>query len=171
MIQNYKEHTPRVADSAYVHPSAVIIGEVAIGANSSVWPNATVRGDDGSITIGDNCSIQDGSVVHLTKGLSNTVVEDCVTVGHNVILHGCHVEEGSLIGMGAIIMDNARVGKQSLIGAGALVLQRMQIPPGSLVLGNPAQVVRPLSDEEIAGLAWSWRHYVERTEYYREHVK
>ena len=171
MIQCYKNKTPQVAQNAYVHPSAVLIGDVTVGEHSSIWPNTTLRGDDGSITIGKNTSIQDGTVVHLTSDLSSTTVEDCVTVGHNVILHGCHVEEGALIGMGAILLDNVRVGHHSLVGAGALVLQRMEIPPYSLVLGNPAKVVRQLTEDEIKNLQSSWEHYVERTQYYLEHVK
>jgi carbonic anhydrase/acetyltransferase-like protein (isoleucine patch superfamily) len=171
MIQSYKDKTPQVDENAYVHPSAVLIGDVVVGEHSGIWPNATLRGDDGRIVIGRNTSIQDGSVVHLTEGLSNTTVEDCVTVGHKVILHGCHIEEGALIGMGAILMDNVRVGHHSLVGAGALVLQRMVIPPRSLVLGNPAKVVRELSDEEVERLQWSWEHYVERTKYYLLNVK
>lgn len=171
MIQTYKGATPQVSKNAYVHPSAVLIGNVTIGEHSSIWPHSSLRGDDGPIIIGKNTSIQDGSVVHLTTDLSSTTVEDCVTVGHKVILHGCHVEEGSLIGMGAILMDNARVGHHSLVGAGALVLQRMQIPPYSLVLGNPAKVIRRLTDEEIERLSWSWEHYVVRTKYYLKNVK
>ncbi len=169
--ESFDGHWPEVDESAFVHRSAVLIGKIKIGAESSVWPHTTIRADDGRITIGARTSIQDGSVVHLTNGLSHTVVGDQVTVGHRVILHGCEVEDGCLIGMGAIILDNARIGAQSLVGAGALVTQNKVIPPRSLVLGSPAKVVRQLTDEEVARLDLSWQAYVHNGRLYKDKDK
>jgi len=165
-LEPYQEHTPQVAPGAYVHEDATVIGQVTIGEESSIWPAAVLRGDDGPIRVGRQTSIQDGSVVHMTRGLSETTVGDRVTVGHKVLLHGCAVEDECLIGMGAILLDNARIGRGSLVGAGALVLQNMEVPPGSLVLGSPAKVVRPLDEKERGMIAHGWREYVERTAEY-----
>lgn len=166
-FERYLDFEPQVADDAYVHEDATVIGDVVIGARSSIWPAAVLRGDDASIRIGAETSIQDGSVVHTTKDLSTCSVGDRVTVGHKVILHGCTVEDECLIGMGAIILDNAVIGKGSLVGAGALVTQNRQIPPGSLVLGAPAKVVRPCGDAERAMIENGWKEYVERGAEYR----
>jgi carbonic anhydrase/acetyltransferase-like protein (isoleucine patch superfamily) len=167
MIEQYREHSPIIDESAYIHASAVVIGEVTIGAESSVWPNTTLRADDGHIIVGSQTSIQDGSVVHMTSNLSDTNIGSRVTVGHKVLLHGCQIEDDCLIGMGAILLDNVCVGHHSLIGAGALVLQRTEIPPYSLVLGSPARVVRKVTEQELEQIEFGWRHYVERTRIYR----
>ncbi len=166
-LERYKEHTPRVDPAAYVHEDATLIGDVEVGPEASIWPGAVLRGDDGAIRIGARTSIQDGSVVHTTKGLSTTRVGDRVTVGHNVILHGCTVEDDCLIGMGAILLDNCVIGRGSLVGAGALVTQNKVIPPGSLVLGNPARIVRPCGEKERGMIDHGWREYVERGGEYR----
>jgi carbonic anhydrase/acetyltransferase-like protein (isoleucine patch superfamily) len=141
---------------------------VVIGAQSSVWFGAVVRGDVYYIRIGERTNIQDGTVVHVTNGTHATVLEDEVTVGHNVTLHGCHVGRGCLVGMGSIVMDGVEVGERSLIAAGALVSPGTRIPPRSLVLGVPARVKRKLTDEEVAGLDVYWRNYIEYTRLYRE---
>jgi carbonic anhydrase/acetyltransferase-like protein (isoleucine patch superfamily) len=167
MIEQYREHSPIIDASAYIHASAVVIGEVTIGAESSVWPNTTLRADDGHIIVGSQTSIQDGSVVHMTSNLSDTNIGSRVTVGHKVLLHGCQIEDDCLIGMGAILLDNVSVGHHSLIGAGALVLQRTEIPPYSLVLGSPARVVRKVSEQELEQIEFGWLHYVERARIYR----
>lgn len=166
MIESHRGNMPRIDPSAFVHPSAVLIGEVEIGAEASVWPNATLRGDDGRIEIGPRTSIQDGTVVHATDGISTTVVGACVTVGHNVTLHGAQVEDHCIIGMGSILLDNARVGAYSLIGAGTLITQRVEIPPRSLVLGSPGKVVREVTQDELEWIEYSWQRYVEHA---REH--
>src|SRR5688572_27413957 len=147
-LEPYKQHHPVVHPAAYVHPNATVIGDVVIDEEASIWPGAVLRGDDGPIRIGARTSIQDGSVVHMTKGLSATTVGARVTVGHNVILHGCTVEDDCLIGMGAILLDGAVIGRGSLVGAGALVTQNKVIPPGSVVLGNPGKVVRQAGEKE-----------------------
>jgi carbonic anhydrase/acetyltransferase-like protein (isoleucine patch superfamily) len=166
-IESYLHHLPRIHPTAYVHPLAAVIGDVEIGEWSSLWPAAAVRGDEGAIRIGARTSIQDGSVLHATRGESTVTVGERVTVGHKVILHGCMVEDECLIGMGAIVLDNVVVGRGSLVGAGALVTGRTRIPPGSLVLGSPARVVRPVGERERAMIEEGWRVYVERVREYR----
>ena len=158
----YREILPRIAASAFVHPAAVVIGDVELGEGASVWPQATLRGDEGRIVVGAGTNIQDGTTVHMTGGLSHTTMGAHVTVGHNCILHGCTIGDNALIGMGAIILDNAVVGEGALIGAGSLVTQNKVIPPGAMAFGNPAKVVRELNDEERAQLQVAWQHYVEQ---------
>jgi carbonic anhydrase/acetyltransferase-like protein (isoleucine patch superfamily) len=158
-LEPFEGHWPELHEDAFAHGSAVLIGQVKVGARASIWPNATLRGDDGRIEIGEDSNIQDGSVVHLTGGLSHTTVGCRVTVGHNVTLHGATVEDDCLVGMGAIVLDNAHVGHHSLIGAGALVTQGTQIPPYSLVLGSPAKVIRPLKEAELRQIDQGWRTY------------
>ena len=166
-FERYLDKEPQVAADAYVHEDATVIGDVTIGPRSTIWPAAVLRGDDAPIRIGAETSIQDGSVVHTTRDLSECSVGDRVTVGHKVILHGCRVEDECLIGMGAIILDNAVIGRGSLVGAGALVTQNKVIPPNSLVLGAPAKVVRECGDAERAMIETGWKEYVERGEEYR----
>lgn len=166
-LEPYRAHAPQIDATAYVHAAATVIGWVEVGAQSSIWPTAVLRGDDGAIRIGAQTSIQDGSVVHMTTGLSEVSVGDRVTVGHKVILHGCKVEDECLIGMGAIILDNAVIGRGSVVGAGALITQGKVIPPGSLVLGSPAKVVRACGDKERFLIDQGWREYVQRTAEYR----
>ncbi len=166
-IQSFEGHWPQIDPAAYVHPTSVLIGKVFIGPDSSIWPNTTLRGDDGTITIGAGTSIQDGTVVHLTGGLSHTAVGDRVTVGHNVTLHGATVGDNCLIGMGSIILDNVQIGEYCLVGAGALITQGKVIPPRSLVLGSPAKVVRQITDRELIQIEHSWKVYVEHAKRYR----
>ena len=168
MIRPFRGKHPQIHPTAYVADTAVVIGDVEIGAESSVWFGAVVRGDVFYIRIGARTNIQDGTVIHVTNGTHATILEDEVTVGHNVTLHGCHVERGCLVGMGSIVMDDVRVGAQSLIAAGALVSPGTQIPPRSLVMGVPARVKRPLTDEEVAGLDVYWQNYIEYTKLYKE---
>ncbi len=165
-IQTLGGHTPRIDPGAYVHPRAVLIGQVRVGAESSIWPCATLRGDDSLIAIGARTSVQDGAVIHTTDGLSETVVGDQVTVGHNVTLHGARVGDNCIIGMGSIILDNAEIGEFCIIGAGSLVTMNKVIPPYSLVLGSPARVVRELTAADLEQIDFSWRHYVKRCHMY-----
>lgn len=159
-LESYLHHRPRVHPDAWGHATAVVIGDVELGAEASLWPNTVLRGDQGAIKIGARTNIQDGSVLHSTHDLSTTTVGEECTVGHGVILHGCTVEDGCLIGMGAIVLDNAVVGAGSLVGAGALVVANMQIPPGSLVLGSPAKVIGPLNDKQRVQVVNGWQTYV-----------
>lgn len=161
MIEPFDGTHPTLGEGAWVHPAAVVIGRVTLGADVSVWPNATLRGDEGRIVIGDGSNIQDGTTVHMTGGRSETIVGARVTVGHNCILHGCVIEDDVLIGMGAIVLDNARVGRGCYIGAGTLITGDKVIPPGSLVFGNPMRVVRPCGAREAEWIDYAWRHYID----------
>jgi carbonic anhydrase/acetyltransferase-like protein (isoleucine patch superfamily) len=165
MIRSYRGVTPRIAVSAYVDPSAVVIGDVAIGERSSIWPNVTLRGDTALLKIGDETSIQDGSVMHADEGVPCTV-GNRVTVGHLVMLHGCTVEDDALIGIGAIILNNARIGKGAVVAAGALVPEGMEVPADTLVMGSPAKPRRAVTPEEQHRFAEGMRHYVEKAARY-----
>ncbi|HVF55565.1 MAG TPA: gamma carbonic anhydrase family protein [Pyrinomonadaceae bacterium] len=167
MIRPFRGKHPQIHPSAFIEESAQIIGDVHIGEGSSVWFGAVVRGDVFHIRIGARTNIQDGTVVHVSNGTHATILEDEVTVGHNVTLHGCYVERGCLVGMGSIVMDGVRVGAQSIVAAGALVSPGTIVPPRSLVIGVPAKVKRELTDEEVAGLDTFWQNYVEYTKQYK----
>jgi len=168
VIRPFQGKHPQVHETAYVEASAQVIGDVIVGEESSVWFNAVVRGDVHYIRIGARTNVQDGTVIHVSNGTHATILEDEVTIGHNVTLHGCHVERGCLIGMGAIVMDGVRVGAQSLVAAGALLSPGTIIPPRSLVIGVPAKVKRPLTPEEVAGLDQFWKNYIEYTKQYKQ---
>jgi carbonic anhydrase/acetyltransferase-like protein (isoleucine patch superfamily) len=168
MIHRFRDKFPQIHPSAYIAESADVIGDVIIGEESSIWFNTVVRGDVYYIRIGDRTNIQDGSVVHVTNGRHATILEDEVTVGHHVTLHGCYIGRCSLIGIGAIVMDDVEVGEQSLVAAGSLLTPGTKIPPRSLVMGYPAKVKRPLTDEEIHGLDYFWKNYIELTRRYKE---
>ena len=149
MIEPYLDMQPQVHPDAWVHPHAVLMGDVTIGARTTVWPGSVLRGDQGAIHIGAETSIQDGTIAHGTNGVSIVRVGDRCVVGHRVILHGCHVEDDCLIGMGATLLDTCHIGQFSIIGANALVPVGRKIPPRSLVMGVPGRIVRQLSDQEI----------------------
>ena len=148
MIIDYKNHTPKISDSAFIAPNATIIGDVEIGENSSVFFGAVVRGDIAPVRIGNNTNIQDLSVLHQTPGLPLTL-EDNVTIGHKVTLHSCTVKTGALIGMDSIVLDEAVIGENSFVGAGSLVTGGTVIPPNTLAFGRPAKVVRELTAEDL----------------------
>lgn len=164
------EDSPQVADSAWVAESATVIGRVSIGENASVWFGSTLRGDSDRIEIGDDSNVQDGSVLHVDPG-SPLVLGRGVTIGHQVMLHGCHVGDHSLIGIQAVVLDGARIGRNCLVGAGSLVTSGKSFPDGSLIMGSPARLVRPLTPEQIEGLARSAQHYVENARRYRESLR
>lgn len=167
MFEPYRGVLPRVDPEAFVHGTAVLIGDVAVGAWSSIWPNTTLRGDDGPIVVGEKSSIQDGSVVHMTRGTSTVTVGDRVTVGHSVTLHGCTIEDDCIIGMGAVVLDNAVVERGCIVGAGALIPPGKRVPAGSLVVGSPFRVVRTCTEADREMIEFSWREYVDRTREYR----
>ncbi|HEX7175196.1 MAG TPA: gamma carbonic anhydrase family protein [Pyrinomonadaceae bacterium] len=167
MIRPFRGKHPQIHPTAFIEESAQIIGDVVIGEGSSVWFNAVVRGDVFYIRIGARTNVQDGSVIHVSNGTHATILEDEVTVGHNVTLHGCHVERGCLVGMGSIVMDGVRVGERSLVAAGALLSPGTVVPPRSLVIGAPARVKRALTDEEVASLDLYWQNYIEYTKQYK----
>ena len=167
MIRPFRGVTPQIPASAYVDLSAQVIGDVHIGEESSVWCNAVLRGDMFYIRIGNRTNVQDNSVIHTRTGSHPTILEDEVTVGHSVTLHGCYVEQGSLIGIGSIVLDDVRVGTKSLVAAGSLIAPGTIIPPRSLVMGIPAKVKRPLTDEEVASLDLFGQNYVNFTKKYK----
>lgn len=168
MIRVYRGVYPKVAASAYVDPSAQVIGNVEIGERSSVWPNVTIRGDVNYIRIGEESNVQDNSVIHVEHDIYPTLIADRVTVGHSVTLHGCVIEDDCLIGIGAIVLNGAKVGAGSVIAAGALVPERMQIPPGSMVMGVPAKITRQVRPDEAERFRENAQNYVRYRQTYRE---
>lgn len=160
------ELRPRLGRGVYLAPSCTVIGDVELAEDASVWFGAVIRGDIGPIRIGPRSNIQDLACIHLTEGLSRTIVGADVTVGHGAILHGCTVGDGCLIGMGSILLDNVGVGAGSLVAAGSVVPPRMVIPPRSLVRGNPARVIREVTDDEAAMGPMGAAHYVENARRY-----
>jgi carbonic anhydrase/acetyltransferase-like protein (isoleucine patch superfamily) len=139
---------PRIPASAFVAPGAVVVGDVELGEDVSIWYGAVLRGDVGLIRIGDRTNVQDQACIHMTTGTSNSVIGAEVTLGHGVIVHGASIGDGALIGMGSILLDNCEIGAESLVAAGSVVPPRMQVPPRSLVRGQPAKVIRPLREDE-----------------------
>jgi gamma-carbonic anhydrase len=166
MLQAFKGVHPRVDASAFVHERATVIGDVTIGPGASVWPGAVLRGDDGPIVIGANTSIQDGTIIHATEGLSRTTVGARVTVGHQVVLHGCTIGDDSLIGMGAIVLDEAVIEAWAFVAAGTLVAPGKRVPTGQMMMGNPGKLVRALTDRDRAWITHSWNAYAKRTREY-----
>ena len=167
MIKSFQNFSPKIHESAFVADDAIIIGAVEIGAESSVWFGSILRGDVNHIRIGARTNVQDGSIIHVSRKTHSTILEDEVTLGHRVTLHGCHIETGCLIGIGAIILDGVRVGKNSLVAAGSLITPNTQIPPRSLVMGSPAKVKRELGDDEVKDLEKFWRNYVSLSRIYQ----
>lgn len=171
MILPHHGKWPAIHETAWVAPSADLIGEVSLGADSSVWFGVVIRGDVNTITIGDRTNIQDNSTLHVTRKTAKLVIGDDVTVGHQALLHGCQVGNRVLIGMGAIILDNAVIPDDSYVGAGALVTKNKTFPPGHLILGSPAQAVRPLEPKELEFLKKSAHHYVGDASEYKAYVR
>ncbi len=163
---DFLNQIPQIANSAYQHSSAIIIGDVVIGENSSIWPNAVIRGDVNFIRIGNNTNVQDLSMLHVNHRSSHDpagsplVIGNFVTIGHSVILHGCTIEDESLIGMGSIVMDKAVVQKHVLLAAGSLVPEGKVLESGYLYVGRPAKKVRALTPDEIAHFMYSASNYV-----------
>lgn len=153
--------------TGWVADSAQVIGDVHLGDNASVWFGAVIRGDNATINIGNNSNIQENSVIHTDAGLTVTLGEG-VTVGHLAMLHGCSIGDNSLIGIGAIVLNNAKIGKNCIIGANALVTENMQIPDNSVVMGSPAKVVKTLSEDKVAMLKLSAIHYVEKAQAFKK---
>ena len=166
MIKPFNTIHPKIHATAFVAHDAIIIGDVEIGEDASVWFGSIIRGDVNSIRIGARTNIQDATVIHVSSRTHSTVLEDNITVGHRVTLHGCHIESGCLIGIGAILLDGVRVGANSLVAAGSLLTPGTQIPPNSLVMGSPAKVKRELTSDELAYLDKSWQNYVELKKHY-----
>jgi carbonic anhydrase/acetyltransferase-like protein (isoleucine patch superfamily) len=168
MIRPYRGILPKVAPSAYIDPSAQVIGDVVVGERSSIWPNATVRGDVNYIRIGEETNVQDNSVLHVEHEIHPLLLGDRVTVGHAVVLHGCTVENECLIGIGAVVLNGVKVGAGSVVAAGSVVPEGMQIPPGSMVMGVPAKIKREVSAEEKERFRVNAQRYVESRKTYME---
>lgn len=149
MICRYKEFVPKISEKAFVAPTATVIGNVMVEDGASVWFGAVLRGDIDKIRIGKNSSIQDNTVIHVTGGKYPTIVGENVIVGHGCILHGCTIEDGALIGMGAVVMDDVKIGKHSIVAAGAVVVPHTEIPPFSVVAGIPAKVIRKVKESDL----------------------
>jgi carbonic anhydrase/acetyltransferase-like protein (isoleucine patch superfamily) len=166
LILNFEGKKPMVSEEAYIAENATVIGEVIIGKYSSIWYNVVLRGDIAKISIGNNTSVQDGSIVHCDTGVP-TIIGNNVTIGHNVLLHACKIGDSSLIGIGAIVLDGAEVGKGTIVGAGAIVTPRTKIPPFTMALGVPAKVVRNLTEEEVENLKKHAMDYVKLMKRYK----
>ena len=162
--------SPRLADTAWVADSAQVMGNVDLAADTSVWFGAVLRGDTEVIRVGRGSNIQDNSVVHADIGFPVMIGEN-VTIGHQVMLHGCSIGNGSLIGIQAVVLNGAKIGKHCLVGAGALVTEGQEFPDGSMIFGSPAKLVRQLTPEQMAGLDRSAEHYVENARRYRNGLK
>ena len=160
MLRPFKSVHPIVDPTAYIDSSAQVIGDVHIGAESSVWMNVVVRGDVNSIRIGARTNIQDLTLIHVMRETHPTVIGDDVTVGHSAVVHGTTIEDRCLIGMGAILLNGSRIGSGSIVAAGALITEGMVVPPGSMVMGTPAKVKRTLTPEEDASIQWYANNYV-----------
>jgi carbonic anhydrase/acetyltransferase-like protein (isoleucine patch superfamily) len=165
-IRTFQNHTPEIADTAYIDPAALVIGQVKIGADSSVWPMTVIRGDINTVTIGERTNIQDSSILHVTHdgpyspGGASLLIGNDVTVGHGVTLHACTLEDNCLIGIGSIVLDGAVIGKNAMLGAGSLVPGGKVLEGGYLWMGRPAKKVRELTIKEIEYLSYSAEHYV-----------
>jgi carbonic anhydrase/acetyltransferase-like protein (isoleucine patch superfamily) len=169
MIRSFRGMKPRIAASAYIDPGAHVIGDVEIGERSTVWPAVVLRGDIEPIRIGMGTNIQDGTVIHTDKGFP-AIIGDRVSVGHAAVLHGCTVEEDSLIGMGARVLNGARIGRGAVVAAGSLVPEGMEVPPDTLVMGAPAKPRRAVTAEEKARFQKGVAGYMERGKQYKEEL-
>ncbi len=167
MLMPYKGKMPVLHETVFAVESALIIGDVEIGAQSSVWFNAVVRGDVHYIRIGERTNVQDNCTLHVSNGTFSLNIGDDVTIGHNVTLHGCTIRDRCLIGMGAILLDGSEIGPDSVVGAGTLIKEGMKVPARSLVVGLPGRVVRTLTDEEVKKIKQSALNYID---YAREYI-
>ncbi|MDR2995271.1 MAG: gamma carbonic anhydrase family protein [Bacillus cereus] len=166
MIYPYKEKNPKIASSAFVADYVTITGDVSVGEESSIWFNTVIRGDVSPTIIGDRVNVQDQCTLHQSPKYP-LILEDDVTVGHQVILHSCHIKKDALIGMGSIILDGAEIGEGAFIGAGSLVSQGKKIPPNTLAFGRPAKVVRELTEADRKDMERIRTQYVEKGQYYK----
>jgi carbonic anhydrase/acetyltransferase-like protein (isoleucine patch superfamily) len=166
MLRAFQGRLPTLPASAYVDLSAQVLGDVALGEQSSVWMNAVLRGDVHSIRIGDRSNVQDCAVLHGMKGLYPVVVGDGCTIGHNATVHGCVLEDDVLVGMGAIVLNGAHIGAGSILAAGTVIPERMVVPPGSLVAGVPGKVRRAITPQDLESIRQYAQNYVEYTRVY-----
>jgi carbonic anhydrase/acetyltransferase-like protein (isoleucine patch superfamily) len=169
-VYRFGDDSPRLGAGAWVAESAQVIGRVALGARASVWYGSVLRGDSEWITLGDDCNVQDACVLHTDPGFP-LVLGRGVSIGHQAMLHGCTVGEGSLVGIHAVVMNGVRIGRNCIVGAGALVTEGKEFPDNSMILGAPARLARPLTPEQLAGLRHASEHYVENAERHRALVR
>ena len=170
MIYQLENRVPQLHDSAWVADNAVVIGTVVMEAGSSVWFNCVVRGDNDVITIGENSNVQDGAVLHTDTGFKLSIGRDC-TIGHQAMLHGCEIGEGSLIGIGSVVLNGAKIGQNSIVGAGSVVPEGKVYPDNVLILGSPAVVKRELKPAEYERIRYGAKHYVQNAARYRNSLK
>ena len=166
IIYPFKDKEPEISDSAYLAENTVVTGDVKIGDKSTIWFNTVIRGDVAPTVIGKKVSVQDNSVLHQSPN-NPLIIEDEVTIGHQVILHSCKIRKGALIGMGSIILDQAEIGEGAFIGAGSLVPQGKVIPPNTLAFGRPAKVIREITEEDRTDMERIVREYAEKGQYYK----
>ncbi|MGV3489587.1 MAG: gamma carbonic anhydrase family protein [Tuberibacillus sp.] len=170
MLIKFQSHFPRIHESVYISEGVKIIGDVTIGERSSVWFNTVIRGDEGPVTIGKRCNIQDNCMIHQYEEYP-VVLEDEVSVGHNVILHGCVVRRGALIGMGATVLGGAEIGEEAFIAAGTLIPPGKKIPPRTMVMGSPGRVVRELTESDFETLKLTVESYEKKAQKYKSEQK
>ena len=170
MLYSLAERKPVTRGDYFIAPNATIIGSVVIENNASIWFNVVVRGDNDTITIGENANVQDGCILHTDPGIQLTIGRN-VTIGHKVMLHGCTIGDGTLVGINSVILNHAVVGRHCLIGANALITEEKEIPDGSVVMGSPGKVVRMLDEQEIARLTLSAERYVANARRYRTSLR
>lgn len=168
-IYQYKDKVPQIHESAFVAKEAIIIGDVILSEDVSVWPGVVIRGDNEPITLGKGSNVQEGTVMHTDMGCPLTVADN-VTIGHQAMLHGCTIGEGSLIGIQAVILNRAVIGKNCLVGAGSVVTEGKVFPDNSLILGSPAKVVRELTPEALAGMKANAASYIAKKELFKQHL-
>jgi carbonic anhydrase/acetyltransferase-like protein (isoleucine patch superfamily) len=171
MIGNFRGIYPKVDSTAFVAENATIIGDVEIGPGTSIWFHCVVRGDLNYIRIGSNCSIQDSCILHVDKDLYPLIVGDDVVLGHRVVIHGCKIGRGSLIGIGSIVLNGAEVGEESIVGAGSVVTPNSVIPPRTLALGSPAKPVRPLVEKDLRMIQDTLQDYENLKRFYQSFPK
>lgn len=170
MIYQLSDRKPELKGNNFIAENACVIGSVVLEKNASVWFNAVIRGDNDLINIGEDCNIQDGSILHTDNGVQLTLGKG-VTIGHKVMLHGCTIGDNSLIGINSVVMNHAIVGKNCLVGANSLITEGKEYPDGSLIMGAPAKVKRPLTNDEIQTLEHSAQHYVKNAERFMTSLK
>lgn len=170
MKYTFNGKTPEVHESAFIAPGAHVIGDVTIGEGASIWFNSVLRGDEGPISIGNKTNVQDNCTLHLYEGFP-LVLEDEVSIGHNVILHGCTIKKGALVGMGSTILDGVEIGEQAFIGANTLIPPGKKIPPRVMVMGSPGKVIRELNDEDLKLIQLTIDTYYEKGKQFAAELK
>lgn len=168
-ILSTRGFTPQIPENCFIAPNATVAGDVVMGDNCSVWFNAVIRGDVNSIRMGNKVNVQDGACIHCTFEKTKTIIGNNVSIGHHALVHGCKIEDNVLIGMGAIVMDNAEIGNNSIIAAGAVVLENTIVPPGTIFAGVPAKLIKRISPELIEGeIERIANNYVTYSSWYQE---